>query len=203
MGSYRAACLSQAQALQGAMASTPAEFLPSSQMSAFLGPVLLEKDVYFRSSLLRESGRTFRTQRVQVSQLDEGETPADLPSKPLLFESTVSFYRTPEEPTAEPDAPATSATAAALAPALPFAETDSLAELGARVKSGEVPRGALYRTGLAMAAKLSEADMLMTIRVPREPQPPRGFGRSLYLVGLDPELARGNRAILPYVRSVI
>jgi acyl-CoA thioesterase II len=196
-----------AQALNASILSTPGdEFQASAQNSSFLAPVLLGKDVIFKSELLRESGKTFRTERVSAYQLDEGEGIAELASKKILFESTVSFYRTPANvDTQDLTSPSTVHPNAS---ELVLDEAVSLKDLKASIKNGELKRGVIYQTALSLATALSELEMNIEIRLPRSNVIATGV--STYFVGVDASFLTSTqgsdnvygeveRLVLPYI----
>ena len=188
--------------LNAAIQSTRPELTPVSCNSAFLGPSLLGKDLYFTSELVRESGRTFVTKRVTVRQLDEGEDMTALPHKPIVFEQTTAFYRPPLQDYSDESSALISPLHAAFpAPSSEedFADSESLGELMGRIQAGEVERGAVYQMALGMTVKLAEKDMETTVRVPKRPCPERGYGKSTYYVGVPKSLALNTKTVLPYI----
>jgi acyl-CoA thioesterase len=207
-----------AQALYAALASSEctqpdSQLSVSSQMSSFMGPVLLNSDVLYRVATVRESGKTFVTTRVQAFQ--NSSPSADLESVPLLFESTISLYRAERQPRSDPvlcparlpeNLLATRASGRDTADVLQ--SSIGLEEITRRIDSGRIKRGALYRTAVRLAQKMSVADMHLQIRFPIKQRPEAGDapGRSAYWVGVDPRLLRGlgasanlSRILLPYV----
>jgi acyl-CoA thioesterase len=60
------------QALSSVIASTPSIFNPSNLSCYFLGPTLVNEDVYFTVDKVRDSGKSFTTQRVSARQIKEG-----------------------------------------------------------------------------------------------------------------------------------
>ena len=196
-----------AAALHGAIKSAESRestsgMLVSSQMSSFLGPTLVESDVYFRVSTVRDSGKTFSTKRVEAYQQNSGDDD-------VLFESTIAFYRPPVPPVQQEDEDAspTSRTPPECLRLMGTVEgaSASLDDLLRRIKSGEIRRGKLYTTAVKLALSLAEADMLVSIRMPHDDDHAVGSGRSCYFVGVDECLLSGMsttnlaRVILPYV----
>ena len=190
-----------------AIQTAPPDLQASSIMAAFLGPTLVNADVYFSVRDLRKSGKTFLTKRVTSFQLLPGEDLDAAAARPANFEATVDFYRPPTELDADDLAFAS--------PPSPFSSivsvsdvlesSDDLDTVGAAVKSGEAERGPLYGMAVALARKLSESAMLMTIRIPKQQAHPKGSAKTAYWVGVDADLCanlRGEnlgRVVLPYV----
>ena len=188
--------------LNSATQSTSPLYSPCSMRSSFLGPTLIGSDVYFKSELVRKSGKTFLTRRVTGRQLSEGETIDELPSKPVLFEQTVAFYRSPSVEYAD----ISSSLISLMYSSFPMPSTKSdledaetLDELLGRIKAGEVKRGPLYLMSLKMTQKLAEADMLTTIKLPRTPSTSHNYGKSVFYVGVPVELAISTKTVLPYI----
>jgi hypothetical protein len=196
-------------ALQHAHSQDPS-LQPSSQQSYFLGPTLIDKDVYFKVDTVRESGRSFVTKRVSSFQLDEGEDISAGLSRPPNFESTVDFYRpSPKllEATEEADLNFSKvaeftdvhSTEDIISSSIP------LSELKALLVAKELERGSLYGMAVFLADKLSLADMLLDIRVPKTALREPAGSRSSYWVGVDAGLCAGldtpsqGKVILPYV----
>ncbi|GMH50885.1 hypothetical protein TrVE_jg10780 [Triparma verrucosa] len=187
-----------AQSLSSAINAAPSGYTPSSLQCFFLGPTLIDKDVYFTTSLLRESGKSFKTYRIEAKQLSDGDgdTLDDLPSKPLNFEATVSFYKTPLHPDQNP----------AISPhvsASPLSTSDfeaslSLSDVNASIKTGEISRRALYQMALKLTQSCT-ADMQLQIRLPANP--PLNTGRTSYFIGVPADLISGSdlKTLIPYI----
>jgi len=183
----------------------------SSQMSSFMGPVLLESDVYYRVSTIRQSGKAFLTKRVQAFQLEPEEkldgveeVAATILHKPVLFESTVALYRAGQ--------PRTDVVCPADLP-VRLKETQnvledslSLEDVAALIKGGHLRRGVLYRTAMHLARKMSLPDLLLSIRFPKKDVESGVTGSNVtgYWVGIHPSLHAGlgpgnaARLLLPY-----
>ncbi|GMH59929.1 hypothetical protein TrLO_g2186 [Triparma laevis f. longispina] len=187
-----------AQSLTAAINTAPESHTPSSLQCFFLGPTLISSDVYFTTSLIRESGKSFQTFRTVAQQLAPEENIEDLPSKPVNFESTVSFYKTlpqPDDYTAMSphlnDSPLTSSD---------FQTSLSLSDVSASIKSGFIPRNLLYKMALKLTQSCT-ADMQLTIRLPSNPD--LNTGKTAYFIGV-PSTMQGDsltslKTLIPYV----
>jgi hypothetical protein len=208
-GQLMAAALTSAimdteEAAAAASKATPGNMQVQSSMSTFLGPTLVDRDVFFVVSTVRKSGSTFVTKRVTSHQDEELGSDA-APN----FESTVSFYKPHDGDEGE----ATGDTSYAFSNpplATPLssiaASSFSLSEVLGRIQSGEDPtRGSLYGMALGLAASKSKKDTLMEIRIPKEQIGDSGSGRSAYWVGLPKTMFSGltdenlSRVIIPYM----
>jgi len=157
-----------AQALSSAIATAPVDMSVGSMNCAFLGPTVVGKDVDYVVEDVRESGRSFITKRVRSFQGGEN----------VNFEATIDFFR-PNENGDEADMSFTKIagyegidTSADI-----IANSLDLKDVKVLIKSGELKRGPLYSMALSLAAKLSEADMHMTIRIPKTTGDDIGSGR--------------------------
>ena len=206
-----------AQSLHAALASADATrpespWSVSSQMSSFLGPVLCDSDVLYRTTTVRESGKTFVTKRVQAFQHLSlpSSAPIDVKCAPLLFDTHVALYRAAGQPRSD-----SCLCPAEVPPRLLGAQDTgrgtedvrkaslALEEVAARIKSGQIQRGALYKTAMHLAQKMSLDDMHLHIRFPREGDDTPG--KSAFFVGIEPALKQGlgessnlARLLLPY-----
>ena len=186
-------------------------FSPSSQMSSFLGPVLLKKDVFFKVDLIRESGKTFQTRRVCAYQLPDVEVggkkqakvlldkiDADIVKQPLLFESTIGFYRTPTNEDIGDLASSDLISNQQPKPNLHIDTTYTLSQVKELIKSGSIKRGKFYGMALNLALALSLQDMLIDIRIPKD-QSSNNSGVTQYLISIPGELATEKKIVLPYI----
>ena len=199
-----------AQALSSASQSCNENYIATSQVSSFLAPVLLGKDVHYKVSTVRESGQTFITKRVAAFQSSTTD-PNSQANDSLLFESTISFYK----PSADPKSYATPAATLPDSDSISLENSLSLTELQQEIKNNPTAsRRALYKFALKLNMALSESDMLMTVRVCDNNGNKKNTGNTNYLVGVDERLLESKaensalslaqknnieKVILPYV----